>query len=153
MLRDFVSLPLKRIALYSVLLNMIWEYAQCIVFYDIWESGFWKAPLWMWSAIVGDVLIVLGVAFVDQLFAAVSSLQPPDRRGWIALLCAGFVASVLLEWLARRPRLWSYSEWMPSVQVFGYGIGLLPVVQITTLPALSVYLATRNAERAVESRS
>jgi hypothetical protein len=53
------------------------------------------------------------------------------------------VASVGLEWAAQALDLWGYSDLMPTLTVLGHTVGLSPVVQVTTLPALSAWLATR----------
>ena len=147
-MRGFASLPLKRVALFALLLNAAWEFVQCTIFYRMWDWGFWRATAWMWGAILGDVVIVLGVALVAALLVGAQRLCPPDRQGWAALLIVGFVASIALEWLARTLHLWNYNPWMPTLEVASYTVGLSPVVQVTVLPALSVYLA---ASRRVKS--
>lgn len=133
----------KKIALWGFVLNMIWEFVQCTVLYDMWSWNFWKATAYMWGAIVGDVLIVLGIVYLASRFVGYAALSPPTRKGWTSLLAVGFVASVFLEWAALALNLWGYSEYMPTVEVFGYLVGLAPVVQITVLPALSVWIAFR----------
>ena len=143
MLRGYASLPLKRIAVWGFLLNMLWEFGQCTVLYDMWSWGFWRATAWMWGAIVGDVVITLGVALGAALLVGARRLDPPDRRGWAALLGVGFVASVGLEWGAQALDLWGYSDLMPTLTVLGHTVGLSPVVQVTVLPAMAVWLATR----------
>jgi uncharacterized membrane protein YhaH (DUF805 family) len=99
----------------------------------------------MWGAIAGDVVITLGVAFGAAVLVGVRRLTPPDRPGWAALLGVGFVASVGLEWAAQALGLWGYSDLMPTVTVFGHTVGLSPIVQVTVLPALAVWAATRRA--------
>ena len=133
------SLPRYRaIALWAFLLNGVWELLQCVFLYDMWEWPFWQATLWMWGATLGDVLIVVA------LFAAAARLTGSARPVfWMALAGVGFAAAVLLEWLARRVDLWSYSSAMPTVGLFGEAVGLAPLVQITLLPVFSVYLAAR----------
>lgn len=143
MLINKQRLPWKRIALWGFALNTIWEFGQCFFLYDMWDWGFWRATAWMWGAIFGDVGIVLGVAFLSAWTVGGSHLGPPDARGWAGLLGIGFAASVALEWLARVLDLWGYSPLMPTLTVLGHTVGLSPVVEITLLPALSVYLATR----------
>jgi len=59
--RRRLPLPFQRVALFGLGLNAAWEFLQCTVFYDMWDWPFWRAALWMWGAILGDVLIVLGV--------------------------------------------------------------------------------------------
>lgn len=145
MLRGYSSLPLKRIALWGFLLNMGWEFVQCTVLYDMWDWGFWRATAWMWGAIFGDVVIVLGVVLGATLFVGADRLRPPDALGWAGLLGVGFMASVGLEWAAQALGLWGYSDVMPTVSVAGHTVGLSPVVQVTTLPALAAWGAARHA--------
>ena len=137
-------LPWKRIALWGFVLNMVWEFAQCTVFYDMWDWPFWRATAWMWGAILGDVLIVLGVTAGARGLVGRTALDPPDVKGWAALLAVGFVAAVGLEWAAQALALWGYSEMMPTLTVFGHTVGLSPIVQVTILPAGAVCLATRS---------
>lgn len=132
--------PLKRIAIWAFVLNTLWEFGQCTVLYDMWDWGFWRGALWMWAAIAGDVLIVLGIVAIASMLA---SLNPPDPSGWLALASTSFVASVALEWMAQYLRLWEYSTWMPTIDLLGFSVGLAPIAQITLLPLLSVFLAFR----------
>jgi hypothetical protein len=141
MLRGYPSLPLKRIALWGFVLNMVWEFGQCTLLYDMWDWGFWRATLWMWGAILGDVGIVLGVVLGAVLLVGARRVAPPDGAGWAALLGVGFVASVGLEWAAQALGLWGYSAFMPTLTVIGHSVGLSPIVQVTLLPALSARLA------------
>ena len=134
------SLPLKRIAIWAFVLNGLWEFGQCTVLYDMWNWGIWRGAAWMWGAIAGDVVIVLGIVWIASILAGAKHLNPPNAKGWLALISTSFVASVALEWLAQYLQLWSYSALMPVVDVFGFEIGLAPIIQITLLPSLSVFL-------------
>ncbi len=133
----------QRLVPWALALHALWEFGQCTVLYDMWSWGFWRASVWMWGAIVGDVVITLGVAFGAAVLVGARRLTPPDRVGWSALLGVGFVASVGLEWGAQALDLWGYSDLMPTLTVLGHTVGLSPIVQITLLPALAVWLATR----------
>ncbi|MGI9174332.1 MAG: hypothetical protein ACR2GR_03300 [Rhodothermales bacterium] len=147
------DLSWKRIALWSFALNAGWEFVQCTVLYDMWDWGFWRASVYMWGALLGDVLIVLGVVWGAVLLVGAGRLAPPGGRGQTALLGVGLAASVALEWAAQALDLWGYSGLMPTVEVLGHTVGLSPIVQVTTLPALSVYLATRTEGQARTSVS
>ena len=115
----------RHIALWAFALNAAWEFGQCLWLYDMWSWGFWRATAWMWGAICGDILIVLGVAALAGRAVGRAHLTPPDARGWTALLLAGFVAAVFLEWAAQAFSLWGYSVLMPTITAGG----LSPVVQ------------------------
>lgn len=150
MLRGYSSLPLKRIALWGFGLNALWEFVQCTLLYDMWDWGFWRATIWMWGAIFGDVVIVLGVVLGATLLVGAERLDPLTTRGWVALLGVGFIAAVALEWAAQALELWGYSNLMPTLEVMGYTVGLSPVVQVSVLPALSVRLGRRGRPAARE---
>ena len=57
------------------------------------------------------------------------------------ILALSFGAGIFLEWMALYLELWEYDTSMPTLYVFNYKVGLTPILQITFLPALSVYLA------------
>ena len=139
----FRSLPLRHIALWSLAFHALWEFVQCTVLYGMWSWGFWRAAAWMWGAIAGDVVITLGVASGAAVLVGARRLTPPDRAGWAALLGVGFVASVSLEWAAQALGLWGYSDLMPTIAVFGRTVGMSPIVQVTVLPAIAVWAASR----------
>lgn len=145
-IRSFSSLPLRRIVLWALAFNALWEFAQCGIFYQMWDDGLLSGGLLMMAAIAGDVVIVIGVTYLACQFAGAAALNKPTLRGWEVLIGVGFVAGLVLEWISQVLRLWGYSPWMPSVPVLGYEVGLLPVLQITILPAISVYFSTRSTE-------
>ncbi len=140
---ETTQLPLKRIALWGFLLNAVWEFAQCVFLYDMWQWGIWRGTIWMWGAIVGDVVIVLCIVGIASFLAGVAHVNPPDTRGWIALITTSIVASVMLEWAALYLELWTYVDTMPTVGVLGFKIGLSPIFQISLLPSLSMFFAYR----------
>ena len=70
-----------------------------------------------------------------------------SRRGWITTLALGLVAGVLLEWFARVLDLWNYSALMPTISVGDQTVGLAPIIQVTVLPATSLYFGVLYQER------
>ena len=97
----------------------------------------------MSAAIVGDVFIVLGVITASWFLQGRSMTALLAIRGRVATVTLGLMAGVLLEWLACIVDLWGYSTLMPTVPICGERVGLVPVIQISILPALSLYLAAR----------
>ncbi len=131
-----------RIALYGLFLNTVWEYAQLGLFYDCWTR--WRP--WQRAAvpalcILGDVVIVLVVVVTAVAVAGGRHIVPPDAVGVAVLVGIGFVLGMVLERAALALRLWSYRLAMPTLSVAGRPVGLLPVLQITLLPPLSLWLA------------
>jgi hypothetical protein len=149
MTKDLRSLPVKLLAVFGFLLNTLWEFAQCLVLYDMSGWSFWRAAVYMWAAIAGDVLIVLGVVMASWILSQRSLAVLLSRRGWITTLALGLVAGVLLEWFARVLDLWNYSTLMPAILVAGEAVGLAPIIQIMILPATSLYCVVLYQERRV----
>ncbi|WP_176719475.1 hypothetical protein [Rhodohalobacter halophilus] len=109
----------------------------------MWDWPFLKGTLWMWAAIFGDILIVLGLWKGTTLLFPSVQFKSPRRKGYLTLLILSFIASIFLEWIAIYLDLWQYTAAMPVVTMFNHEVGLSPVLQITFLPALSIYLANR----------
>lgn len=134
----------RRVAAWGLALNAAWEFAQAGPLYDMWAEVGWAQGLFhITLAILGDVLIVLGVAAAAALCMGRSSVLCASSKGCAALLAAGLMAAIGLEWAARAMDWWTYNELMPTLSVFGETVGLAPVAQITLLPAVSVTLAVR----------
>lgn len=97
MSRRFDLLPVTRIVLYGFVLNVIWGFGQCYVFYDMWEWSLWRGTIWMWGVVVGDRLIVLAVTLLVGLLSGPSRLTPADGGGkslrWISSI-SDFVTSI-----------------------------------------------------------
>src|SRR5699024_6862326 len=91
---------LAGIILWAFILNTIWEFGQCIYFYDMWSWSFWKSTIWMWIAIFGDILIVLGLWKITTLLVPPVHFYKPNATGFTILLLISFVAAVFLEWIA-----------------------------------------------------
>jgi len=135
----------RRLALWSAALHGAWEYAQCPPFYDMSDTGPVEHHALMASSVAGDVLINLGVTAAAERVAGRDAVRQLTPRGTAALLGVGLVAAVGLEWGAQRLGLWRYTDRMPTARVAGHDVGLLPVVQVTALPALAAW-ASRRAE-------
>jgi len=115
------------------------------------DLSLWRHGLLMWAAIFGDVVIVLGIAYLARLTVGAGHLFPLDQKGWLALLGFGLIASVILEWPARHLNLWAYNQRMSVIIIFE-SAGLSPILQITVVPALSVYLSSRRARPGKRAR-
>ncbi|WP_340106812.1 hypothetical protein [Rhodohalobacter sp. 8-1] len=132
------------VVFWAFLLHTLWEFIQCLFLYEMWDWPFWEATLWMWAAIFGDILIVLGLWKTVTVFASAVHIKVSTFKEYALLLGISFLASFFLEWIAKVLNLWQYSSNMPVIEILNYPVGLSPVLQITFLPALSVYLAGKS---------
>ena len=132
---------LGHIALYGFLLNGIWEYAQLLPLYDCWRQwSAWQKVLYPLVAILGDVAIMVVLVLLTSWISETG--LPFEPNAWLVLLGLSVAASLVLEWMALTLKMWRYKPMMPTLTFAGRKLGFSPVVQITLLPALSVYLAS-----------
>ena len=95
----------------------------------------------MWAAIIGDVFIVLGLWKITEFIFSSVNFEKLKLNDYLYFIFISFIASIVLEWAAKFLELWTYSDLMPVLIIFDYEVGLSPIVQITFLPALSVYFS------------
>lgn len=133
---------LFRFSGYALLLNGIWEFAQCPLLYDMGGFSAAKSICWIAAAIIGDVVLALVVIYVAALITSGNSIV--TARFWMATLAIGPVVGAGAEWIARAEGLWEYSAHMPVVRLWNLTVGLVPVLQMAVLPALSLHLARQS---------
>lgn len=140
---NFTELPIKTIILYSFILNAIWEFVQCIFLYNMWSWSFIKSIIVMWLAILGDVLITLSIIYIVAFLIDIDKIKNLNLKAIVLIVLISFYSSVFLELTAKVLKLWEYSEYMPVITIMDYTLGLSPIVQISLLPLLSVYLSKK----------
>jgi len=131
-----------RVGLWGLLLHGIWEYAQVIPLYRCW--GRWTPWQRLWvlpAATLGDAAATIVFAAGTAAILDPTDVQPLSRAGSAVLLGVGFVAGMVFETCARWLDLWRYRDAMPTLRVAGYEVGLVPILQMTVLPVLSVWIA------------
>ena len=145
------SFPKNRtisVVLWAFLLNTLWEFTQCVFLYDMWSWPFWKGTIWMWAAVFGDILIVLTLwKGITKTFNSIHFFRG-HFRDYCVLVLISFFAAIFLEWIALYWELWSYNESMPSINILGQKVGISPILQITILPALSLFFAEKFQSKA-----
>ena len=124
----------------GLILNEIWEMAQMPAYVQT-AGNSWTSTLgFCTQAAAGDVGIILGIYAVGAL--AAGDLGWGWRGRWNIYASAAVLGlgwAVLVEHAALATRRWSYTERMPVVSVLG--AGLWPLLQMTLLPPLTVWIA------------
>lgn len=136
---------LRRYLAASAIGHLVWEVAQ-LPLYTIWSTGTVREQvIAIVHCTVGDMIIAT-LAIVVAL-VVVADADWPSHRFWptaAATLMGGVAYTGLSEWLNTVVRTsWSYSEWMPVLDLFGFRLGLSPILQWIVVPAVAMWLATR----------
>jgi|TARA_R110001599_G_scaffold1889_4_gene9771 hypothetical protein len=102
----------------------------------------------MWAAVFGDILIVLSLWKGATITFNSIHFFRGHFRDYCVLVLISFFAAIFLEWIALYWELWSYNESMPSINILGQKVGISPILQITILPALSLFFAEKFQSKA-----
>ena len=123
--------------------NLAWEFAQ-MPLYTIWRTGSGgEIAFAALHCTGGDLLIGLS-ALMIALLSVGNGAWPNERfRPVIALTIAIGVAYTLFsEWLNIVVRAaWAYSDLMPVIPVFGFQVGLSPLMQWIVIPTAALLWA------------
>ncbi len=115
----------------------VWEFFQCLFFYDMSGFSVWKGALWMLGATVADAVLSVILVGGALCLGNRKSRLPPT---WL-LIAAGFIAAVAIETLASLGGWWRYGPLMPQIQILGVHLGMLPLLQMALLPLLGAKIA------------
>lgn len=121
-------------------LNAIWEMAQMSAFVETADRS-WTSTLALCTrAALGDVGIILGICAVGALAAGDPAWCLRGRWNmYAAAALLGLAQAVLVERSALAVGRWSYTERMNGASVLG--AGLWPLLQLTLLTPLTIWIA------------
>ena len=125
--------------------NLVWETAH-LPLYTLWSTGSAGDKIF---AVVhctgGDLLIA--VAAIALALIMCGNRHWPTRRFWpvaAVTLVLGIAYTFFSEWLNIVVRKsWAYSDLMPVIDVFGFPVGLSPLLQWIVIPALAFWRCRR----------
>lgn len=141
--RGLLQIPEVNIAIFSLLLNFVWEIWQAPFFAGMPDASHWEAVKGCTRATTGDVAIMLAAFWGMAMVKRSRAWFLHDRwRDVAAFTSIGFAITVLMEWLATGPlNRWAYADTMPVVPLLG--VGLLPALQWLLLPPLVLWFVRR----------
>ena len=127
---------LRRYLVAIALGNLVWEFAH-MPLYTIWVAGTWGEIVF--AAVHrtgGDILIALSSLTVALLTIG-SGAWPFERFRAVAglTIVLGIAYTTFSEWLNIIVRAaWAYSDLMPVLPIFGFPVGLSPLMQWIVVP-------------------
>jgi len=137
------SLPELNVAIFSFLLNFVWEMWQIPFFAAMPNDPHWVGVAACTQATFGDAAISLVAFWILAALARsrwwIIDSSPSQVAGFVAV---GVVITIILEALATGPlERWSYTPSMPTLPILRTGI--LPLFQWILLPPLTVWFVRR----------
>ena len=142
-LKKITSAPEFNVAVFSFLLNFVWEYIQAPTYSGMIEMNHWDGIKLCTSATFGDVGFALTAFWITSLAARSRQwICWPSAIQLVLFLAVGVALTVGFEYYYTNISLrWTYSELMPLVPPFG--TGLSPLMQWIVVPLLVVWFARR----------
>lgn len=133
----------RRFIVCALLLNGIWELVQCRFLYTMqgWRAA--TSALAMAAAVLGDVVAALLVGYIGALIVSKKSAAEAATKMLGVMFVVGGLIGLTMEWAARLAHRWEYTARMPVIQFGTVTVGLVPVLQMALLPAISLALAKR----------
>jgi len=128
------------LSLIAFVLHIVWENTQAPLFqgYASFSAHF---PMCLVGT-VGDVAVTLFVYFIVALLKNDSNwISTLNKKDFVILAVIGFFIAVGIEWRALLFGSWAYAEGMPIIPYLK--VGLAPIIQMTFLLPLSIYLTKK----------
>lgn len=148
----WLDLPEWNIAVFSFLLNFVWETQQMPFFQIAPELSCLDVIRNCTLATIGDVGISI-TAFWTVGAVSKSRLWFLQPRLWQigGFILAGVVITVIFEALATGSlNIWKYTAFMPKVPFLG--TGLLPLLQWVLLPPIIIWFVKRQLSNIMQKR-
>ncbi len=147
-LKRITASPEFNVAVFSFLLNFVWEYIQAPTYAGMVEMNHWDGIKLCTSATFGDVGFALTAFWVTSLVARSRQwIFQPKAWQLLMFLGIGIGLTVGFEFYYTTISLrWTYSELMPLVPPFG--TGLSPLLQWIVIPLLLLWFVRRQVHGA-----
>lgn len=124
------------LALVSFALHLIWERMH-IGLYTAYDSMKGRLPVFIYATL-GDVMYTfLAITLVSLFKGSIVWFTNATPQEYLGLALLGFFIAAFVEYKAFAQRRWEYTDRMPRL----FGLGTTPLIQMTILLPLSVYLA------------
>jgi len=136
--------------LLAIPLHLIWEVAQ-IRAYEFPETSLLTDMIGCFVPTLGDGLMTLIIFWSGWVvFRDSQWILNPGLKGYLLMLAVGLLLAVIVEWNALyRTGAWDYNERMIIIPILG--VGLLPLLQMMTLPIAAALLLQRIWKQVVRS--
>ena len=116
--------------------NAAWEFAH-LPLYTIWTESGWRENIFAAVHCAGgDILIALSTLTAALLLVG-NPRWPIERFAHVAVVAilAGVIYTGFSEYLNIEIRgAWAYSELMPTITIYGFELGLSPILQWIIVP-------------------
>jgi hypothetical protein len=133
--------PLILVAAVAFVLHLSWE-TWHVRFYTDYEKMKGRLPVTVFATFADVAYTFLAIVLVSFFKESVLWFLSADISDYIGLALLGFYIAVFVEYKASALEKWKYASTMP----LAFGLGVTPLVQMTVLLPLSVYISVALTE-------
>ena len=129
------------ILFFSYVFNFVWESWHGVFLYENHNIPAEEYVFMMNFVSMMDALVILGI-YAGMSFFVKDFLWPKNlnKVNSTNFFIAGLLVSAIIEYvLVFKIKLWTYNKYMPTV----FGIGLSPLIQLSTTGILSIIVSQR----------
>ncbi len=123
--------------------DLAWESLH-LPLYTLWRTGTLGEKVFAVLHCTGGDILIAFISLISAIII-VGDLRWPVSRYWRAAFAAiviGVAYTIFSEWLNVAARqTWAYSGRMPVLRLFGFALGLSPVLQWIIVPSLGFWAA------------
>ncbi len=113
-----------------------------------------QSMLYCFAASIGDVLMTLIIFFtVGYLVKNKNWLLRFNSKNILFMLITSLLLSLIVEEIAIRLSLWSYTDLMPKIYITNIKIGIIPLLQMIILPFLVFKLTVLTANNSIKQKN
>lgn len=126
--------------IFSYVLNFLWEAYHTVYFYVCNAAPKRFVMALSYVSFIDSLLITVIFLIVSALWKDIKWLEKMNMKHVLAVIAAGILIAVVVEYrqgiMLQR---WTYNKHMPTI----FGIGLTPMIQLSTTGLLSFLLTKR----------
>jgi hypothetical protein len=141
--------PWSALAIFSFLLNFVWEMLAVPFYTGIGQLSHAAGVRFCLMASLGDVVIALLSYGIVAARRSRGWVLTPDTRSRICFVIVAVGITILVEHVSvYHLARWSYAPAMPRIA----GIGVVPIAQWMVLPLLTLWLTRRHLAGVISLR-
>lgn len=127
---------------HALWLHGLWEAVQCANYYDMSGVSPVSGIALMVGAALADVALTLLLVW-SALRLNTQNVRLSLFRAGLCLFALGAAVALCIEAGAQAAGWWRYSTAMPVIPIFGWQIGVFPLIQMAFLPLFCLILASK----------
>jgi hypothetical protein len=132
--RISIRLRLIILAIYVLVLNLIWEFSHYRLYIDL--TGIPSTLHLIIASFTDLILVFIVFSFISIFRKSINWVKRPKKLDYIIIIVLSSLIAISIEIYSLSNGRWVYTDLMPII----FGIGLSPLIQLFTTGIISLIL-------------